>query len=182
MLSKQDYKLIYDKYNKSVFNLALSYCQNNNDAQDITQDVFIKIYQKYHQFNPQLSTLKTWIYRLAINQSLDFLKAKKTVKRFGFLISLFKNEADHEKEEIEISDFNHPGILLEHKEELKILFSHINSLPPNQKTALILNKIENRSQKEVAEIMQMSVKAIESLINRAKQNLQRKISITPKDI
>lgn len=174
MISQNDFKSIYDEYNKLVFNLALSYCQNKDDSQDITQEVFVKIYQKHHQFNPELSSLKTWIYRLTINQSLDFLKAKKTAKRFGFIISIFKDEP--EDQEIQISDFNHPGILLEHKEELQILFSHINSLPPNQKTALILNKIENRSQKEVAEIMEMTVKAVESLITRAKKNLQKKFN------
>ncbi len=173
MITQQDFKQIYNEYNKLVFNLALSYCQNKDDAQDITQEVFVKIYQKHHHFNPTLSSLKTWIYRLTINQSLDFLKAKKTAKRFGFIISIFKEKADDQ--EIEISDFNHPGILLEHKEELQILFSHINRLPPNQKTALILNKIESRSQKEVAEIMQITVKAVESLITRAKINLQKKI-------
>jgi RNA polymerase sigma factor (sigma-70 family) len=86
-----------------VFNLALSYSQNKNDAQDITQEVFIKNHQKHNLFNPELSCLKTWIYRHAINQSLDFLKAKKTAKRFGFIISIFKDEPEHQ--EIEISDF-----------------------------------------------------------------------------
>ncbi|OAQ38252.1 hypothetical protein A5893_15780 [Pedobacter psychrophilus] len=174
MINQSDFKSIYDEYNKLVFNLALSYCQNKDDAQDITQEVFVKIYQKHRQFNPELSSLKTWIYRLTINQSLDFLKSKKTAKRFGFIISIFKDES--EDQEIQVTDFNHPGILLEHKEELQILFSNINRLPPNQKTALILNKIESRSQKEVAEIMQLSVKAVESLITRAKINLQKKIN------
>ncbi|MBK0382333.1 RNA polymerase sigma factor [Pedobacter sp. SD-b] len=172
MISQKDFKSIYDEYNKLVFNLALSYCQNKDDAQDISQEVFVKLYQKYQQFNPELSSLKTWVYRLTINQSLDFLKSKKTAKRFGFLVSIFKNES--REEEIQISDFQHPGIILENKEELQILFSHINSLPPNQKTAIILNKAENRSQKEVAEIMQTSIKAVESLITRAKKNMQKK--------
>ncbi len=174
MIGQNDFKSIYDEYNKLVFNLALSYCQNKNDAQDITQEVFVKLYQKYHQFNPELSSRKTWIYRLTINQSLDFLKAKRTAKRFGFIISIFNDEP--EAQEILISNFNHPGILLEHKEELQILFSHINQLPPNQKTALILNKIESRPQKEVAEIMEITVKAVESLITRAKINLQKKFN------
>ena len=67
-------------------------------------------------------------------------------------------------------------MLLEQKESLKILFGHINDLPSNQKTALILSKIEQQSQKEIAQIMNISSKAVESLIQRAKENLLKKIN------
>jgi RNA polymerase sigma-70 factor (ECF subfamily) len=73
-------------------------------------------------------------------------------------------------------NFNHPGILLEQKEALESLFQHINALPDNQKTALILSKLEQKSQKEVAEIMKLSTKAVESLLQRAKTNLAKKIN------
>ena len=72
-------------------------------------------------------------------------------------------------------EYNHPGILLEHKEGLDNLFKKINELPDNQKTALILHKIEQKSQAEVAEIMNTSPKAVESLIQRAKTNLSKRI-------
>lgn len=66
---------------------------------------------------------------------------------------------------------NHPGVLLEHKEELKIIFNAINSLKENQKTAIILHKIEKIPQAQIAEIMGISQKAVESLIQRAKSKL-----------
>jgi RNA polymerase sigma-70 factor (ECF subfamily) len=65
--------------------------------------------------------------------------------------------------------------LLEHKEALGKLFKVINELPNKQKTALILHKIEQKSQAEVAEIMNISLKAAESLIQRAKTNLSKKL-------
>jgi RNA polymerase sigma-70 factor (ECF subfamily) len=74
-----------------------------------------------------------------------------------------------------LKDFNHPGVAAESKQEMQELFRAIHSLPENQQTALILTRIEDRSQKEVAEIMNVSVKAVESLLQRAKQALIKKL-------
>ena len=71
--------------------------------------------------------------------------------------------------------FNHPGVQLEHKEALKNLFELINQLPEKQQTTLILIKIEQKSLVETANIMEISPKAVESLLHRAKVNLQKKL-------
>jgi RNA polymerase sigma-70 factor (ECF subfamily) len=155
-----------------VYNLALNYVQNVEDAEEITQDVFVSVYQSIHSFQEN-SSLSTWMYRITINKSLDFLKSKQRKKRFALLTSLFfdnSNDLKHNPPE-----FNHPGVLLEHKEALGKLFKVINELPNKQKTALILHKIEQKSQAEVAEIMNISPKAVESLIQRAKTNLSKKL-------
>ena len=65
-----------------MFNLCLHYTLNADDAQDITQEVFVKVYQRYHQYDTAGATLKTWICCMAINQRLDFLKSKRIKKRF----------------------------------------------------------------------------------------------------
>lgn len=152
-----------------VFNLALNYVQNYEDAQEITQDVFVSIHKSLPKFRHD-ANLSTWIYRITINRCLDHVKSKKRKKRFGFLIALFDNSENED-----IAHFNHPGVQLEHKENLIKLFKHINELPENQKTALLLSKTEQKSQAEVAEIMGISPKAAESLIQRAKTNLAAKL-------
>lgn len=164
---------IYDKHSKQVYNLALHYVQNTEDAEEITQDVFIAVHQSLHTFQEK-SQLGTWIYRITVNKSLDFIKARNRKKRFAFISSLFASDATSETHNK--PNFDHPGVLLEQKESLKILFGHINDLPSNQKTALILSKIEQQSQKEIAQIMNISSKAVESLIQRAKENLLKKIN------
>jgi RNA polymerase sigma-70 factor (ECF subfamily) len=151
-----------------VFNLALQYVQNMEDAEEITQDVFVKVFDNLNTFKKQ-SSLKTWIYRMAINQSLDFIKAKKAQKR-NFLSSILSINDSNFK--FQPSNFNHPGIELEQKEACQKIFEAINQLSDNQKTALILLKIENKSQAETAEIMNLKVKALESLFQRAKNNLE----------
>jgi len=158
-----------------VFNLALQYVQNYEDAQEIAQDVFLTVYQSISTFKEK-SKISTWIYRITINKSLDFIKAKQRKKRFGFLTSYFYENSNEIKHDI--PSFNHPGIQLENKESLVIIFQHINNLPANQKTALILSKIDHRTKAEIAEIMNISTKAVESLIQRAKTNLSKKLNLS----
>ena len=160
----------YENYSNLVYNLALQYVQNSEDAEEITQDVFLSIHQSLHTFN-QNAQLKTWIYRITINQSLDHIKAKKRKKRFAFITSLFHEDKSETKNIGH--NFNHPGVILEQKEAIENIFKQINDLPDNQKTALILSKLDQKSQKEVAEIMGLTPKAIESLLQRAKTNLAK---------
>lgn len=163
---------LYNEHKRLVYNLALQYVQNIEDAEEITQDVFVSVYEKMETFR-QESKYSTWLYRITINKSLDFIKAKKRQKRFSFFTSLFNQETGEVKHNV--SDFNHPGVLMEEKEQLKKLFTLINELPDNQKTALILMKIEEKTQIETAEIMNMTPKAVESLVQRAKTNLSKKL-------
>lgn len=162
---------LYERYKDMVFNLALNYVQNYEDAQEITQDVFVSVHGSLDSFRHK-SNISTWIYRIAINKSIDFIKAKKRKKRFGFITSLFDNESSSN----EVHHFDHPGVQLEQKEALTKIFKYINELPENQKTALLLSKTEQKSQAEVAEIMGISTKAAESLIQRAKTNLSTKLN------
>ncbi len=174
MTDEMQFESLYNEYKNLVYNMCLHYVLNAEDAQDVTQEVFVKVYQRYGRYDQSLSSLKTWICRIAINQSLDYLKSKKTKKRFGFLTSLFHPETE---EPIELpQSIDHPGIQAEDKEALEKLLQIIYTLPGNQKTVIILSKIEDRSQKEVAEIMNISAKAVESLIQRAKQNIQKKLT------
>ena len=159
---------IYSEYKKMVFNLTLQYVQNIEDAEEITQDVFVKIFDNLNTFKKQ-SSLKTWIYKITINQSLDYIKAKNSRKR-DFLSNIFSlNEV---KFQVEPSNFNHPGIELEQKEAYQKIFEAIHQLSDNQKTAIILLQIDDKSQAETAEIMNLNVKALESLFQRAKNNLE----------
>lgn len=168
-----NFKDLYDTHSKMVYNLALQYVQNEADAEDIVQEVFVKVHQHLPKFNPAAASVTTWIYRITINQSLDFLRAKQAKKRKGFLSSLFGGE-DNEPI-VEAAHFNHPGVLAEDKEALQRVFAAINQLPENQRTALILMRLEGKSQKETAEIMELSAKAVESLVQRARQALGKKL-------
>ena len=169
MISSIWLQSIYNEHNSMVYNLALNYLHNTQDAEETTQDVFIKVHQRYENFNHS-SSLKTWIYRITINHCLDVIKARKRFKRFGFLIEILPDS--HFKGTVE---FNHPGIELEQKEATQNIMNKIAQLPQKQQTALILKSIEGLSQKEISVIMEISEKAIESLLSRARSSLKEKL-------
>jgi RNA polymerase sigma-70 factor (ECF subfamily) len=162
---------IYDQYKIFVFNLALHYLQNIEDAEELTQDVFVQLYKSLEFFN-QKSALKTWIYRITINKSLDFIRHKQSAKRFF----IFGKKSENELELNNFSTFEHPGIVLEKQEDAAILFKVINELSENQKTAFILSKLDGLSNPEISEVMKVSISSVESLIFRAKAALKEKLS------
>jgi len=164
------FQQLYTEYSNLSYNLALNYLQNKEDAEEVVQDVFLSIHQNLSKFEKQ-STYSTWIYRITTNKCLDFIKAQKRKKRFAYIQSIYKEDTIEIRHES--NEFNHPGIVLEQKESLKRIFDAINTLKTNQKTAIILHKIEHLSQQEIAEIMEISPKAVESLIQRAKKNLNK---------
>ena len=170
MERQSHFEKLYHEYKTLVFNVALQYLQNLEDAEEITQDVFVKVYHSLENFN-QKSSYKTWIYRIAINQCLDCIKKKQSQKRFF----IFGKKSDNEKEFLNTSTFEHPGILMENQEDAKILFEIINTLTENQKTAFLLSKLDGLNNPEIAEIMQVSVSSVESLIFRAKATLQERL-------
>ncbi len=155
-------------YNSKVYNTALSYLHCPEESKEITQDVFLTIFKKADSFKGN-SKVSTWIYRITINKALNQIEKYK--RRPSSDIPL----KDHYR-----IDFEHPGVLLEHKENSKYLFAVIDTLVETQKTAFILSYIENLPRQEVANIMNTSLKSVESLLQRAKTNLKKKlISIYP---
>lgn len=160
---------IYKAHKDLVYNLSLNYLQNIEDAEECTQDVFLKIHTKIDLFRGDASH-KTWVYRITINTCLDYIRKRNQKKSWwNKITNLFEENGDPIKK----SEINHPGIKLEQKEATEFIFLCINELPENQKTVLILSKLEYRSQKEIAEIMDKGEKAVESLLSRAKKNLEK---------
>jgi RNA polymerase sigma factor (sigma-70 family) len=171
MVQHYNFNQLYFEYRALVYSLALHYVQSVEDAEEITQDVFVKVYQSIHTFKNN-ATVKTWIYRITVNASLDFITKKKSKKRFF----IFGKKEVSDREYTSATNFQHPGIALENKEQSAILFSVINLLPENQKTAFLLSKVEGLGNPEISEIMQMSVGAVESLLVRAKKTLKEKLA------
>lgn len=161
---KVAFQKLYNAFSTKVYNTALSYVQQTQDAEEIAQDVFVSIFQKAGMFKGN-SSLSTWIYRITVNTSLNHLKKKKRHAVF-----------DSELPAIDPPDFDHPGVLFENKEKARLLFKTIATLNEKQKSAFILSFIEDLPRQEVANIMEISLKAVESLLQRAKQNLRKKLA------
>lgn len=152
-----------------TYNVVLSYVQSHEDAEEIIQDTILAAINGISGFKSN-ANIKTWVYRIAINKSKDVLKFRSRKKRIGKVISLSKNDA--EVRAFEPKNFIHPGVELESKEQMDMLFGAINKLPAKQKEALIMAKLERMPVKEIASLMDTSPKAVESLLSRAKTNLK----------
>ncbi|MEY4930214.1 MAG: hypothetical protein RI909_938 [Bacteroidota bacterium] len=168
------FKILFEEFKLKVFNTCLSYLQHAEEAEEVAQDVFVEIYRSINQYKAE-ATLSTWMYRISVNKCLDFLRHRKRKKRSGLLISLFKKEST--ELQIDTPHFHHPGVILENKEKAALLFKVIDKLPDQQKTAFILSQIEDLPQKEIAAVMKLSEKAVESLLQRAKTNLRKDLEI-----
>lgn len=112
MAQYYNFNQLYFEYRALVYSLALHYVQNVEDAEEITQDVFVKVYQSIHTFKNNAS-VKTWIYRITVNASLDFITKKKSKKRFF----IFGKKEVTDSVYTAVSHFEHPGVTLENKEQ-----------------------------------------------------------------
>jgi RNA polymerase sigma-70 factor (ECF subfamily) len=172
------FRTLVERYQDLVYNTALGVVQNDTDAEDVAQEVFIQVYRSIGSFKSE-AKLSTWIYRITTTRALDLLRARKSKKRFGLLKRLWETPEESPVENIQ--DFNHPGVSLERKEQAAQLMAAIAQLPENQKVAFVLHKLEGLSYLEIAEVMGNTLPAIESLMHRARLNLrkilEKKISI-----
>src|ERR1700753_384534 len=140
------FNTVVNTYKKMVYNTVLGFVQDTGHAEDITQEVFIKVYENIGRFKQQ-SKLGTWIYRISITQAIDFTRRRSRRKKAGFILSLFGGREDLPSEP---ADFVHPGVLAENRERSAILFKAINQLPENQRTAFLLQKTQDCSPQQIA--------------------------------
>ena len=169
------FRQLVGQFQDKVFNTALGFLQNQADAEDLAQEVFIQVYRSITTFKGNAS-LSTWIYRITVTKSLDLLRSRKRKKRFGFMSSLLGKD---NRILYDPADPVHPGIQQDRKEEAAILFRLVDTLPKSQRIAFLLNKIEELSYREIAQILNTTESAIDSLLQRAKQNLRKKIKNLP---
>jgi RNA polymerase sigma factor (sigma-70 family) len=168
---QQAFKSVVDLYQDMVYNTIISIVQNETDAEDITQEVFVQVYQSVSSFKGE-SKFSTWLYRISITKALDNEKRKRRKKRFAFVQRLFGENGEEQYHPVE---FNHPGVILDNKEKAGELFKALQKIPDSQRIAFTLSKIEGLSNNEIAEIMNTSFYAVESLLARAKTNLKKEL-------
>lgn len=170
---EEAFKIIFDENKKKVINACYRLVYDKDAAEDLTQEVFVKVFTSINQFKGN-SKLSTWIYRIAITKSLDYLRAQKRKKRFSFI----RTDTYGEEFQLEIKtpESQSPAQIAELKERSKLLKEALDTLAENQRVAISLSKYEGMSTKEIAEILETTIPAVESLIHRAKRNLEKKLS------
>ncbi len=158
------FKIVVDRNAAMIFRVIMNFGVSREDAEDLSQEVFLDAFRNIRKFRND-AEISTWLYRIAINKSINFVKKNKNLKH-----------AKSRLDDIKAVDNNWPVESSEEhfvtNEQKNLLYNSIEKLSENQRIAFTLNKLDELSYKEISEIMNISVSAVESLIHRAKSTLQ----------
>ncbi|MCL4392817.1 RNA polymerase sigma factor [Patescibacteria group bacterium] len=149
---------LVDRYKDKIFNFTVRYLSSREDSEDITEDIFVKVYFKIDKFDQNKGSFKTWLYRIARNTIYNKLKEKKITKIS--YVDIYTNELDE-------------NINIENDE---IVQSAINKLKKEQKTIILLYYIEGLKYREIAEILNIPENTVKTKIRRAKEILKNELS------
>jgi RNA polymerase sigma-70 factor, ECF subfamily len=161
------------QYDRQIFRVAQHITQNREDAEDITQDVFMKAYGKLDQFQGN-SKFSTWLTRIAVNESLMRLRKRKTSRTVSMDQEVQTEEGSIPRD---FADWTpNPEQQYGSSELSDILQRTIAGLPPGFRTVFTLRDIENLSTEETAEALGLSVPAVKSRLLRARLQLRERLS------
>ncbi|MBC7185770.1 MAG: sigma-70 family RNA polymerase sigma factor [Calditrichaeota bacterium] len=161
------------RYQDKVMATCVRMLGNHADAEDAAQEVFVKVYDALPRFDPR-AKFSTWLYRISMNHCLNVLRARK-VRRF-FSLQRTEPEADGYLPPAQRDPGPGPDGAVEQEERGRALWKAIDSLPESQKVATVLARFGNLSYAEIAEVMETTVSAVESILHRAKRRLYRELS------
>jgi RNA polymerase sigma-70 factor (ECF subfamily) len=160
-LKKIKYRLIFNKYKNSVYNFALSITQSSFDADDISQEIWIKYWENFEEID--YSKSKAWIYRSVHNKCIDLIRQRKNQVRIS----------DEELFAIEDTRVeNNPIEIDENRIISEIITKSLSKLPEKQKSIFQMYEIENFKYNEISEMLDLPINSVKVYLMRARQNLQ----------
>ena len=171
--NEDSFRYLVDQYQVKVIRTCKGFVHSLADAEDIAQDVFIEVYESAGKFRGN-SELSTWIYRIAVNKSLNFLRSSRRRKVLSIFDTLLSNDGSQVPEPSSGYEMS-PDNQIQNEEQSRAINEAMEALPTKQRTAFVLSKYDDLSYKEIAVIMETSVSSVESLIFRAKGNLQKRL-------
>lgn len=176
------FELLVEQYQEMIGNVCMGFVQNQAEAEELTQDVFVEVFKSISKFKKS-SKLSTWLYRIAVNKSINMVNHKKRKRQiqtvsmfFGWNSGGKATESDEKERDYEDRRSRNVEAEMEQQEVKKALEQALHKLPEAQRTAFVLRKYKELSYQEMAEIMEVSVPAIESLIHRASKNMKKHLT------
>jgi len=153
------------KHTRGVLNLVYRYLGDASRAEDVSQDIFVKVYRARMKYEPK-AKFSTWLYRIAVNHCLNEIRARKSQPSLAAPINDLLEEPEGEN----------PDARMSRSELQQAVKAAIDALPENQRMAVILARYEDMSYDEIADTMGMSLEAVKSVLFRAKENLKQALS------
>lgn len=159
---------IVKKYEKKVYNLALRYLKNRDDALDLSQEVFIQVYNNLAQFRGD-SQFSTWIYRVTYNKCVDMLRKTQKLRRNVVMSTDDENFFETRDRRASIEE-NYEG-----RETLVTVMKIIDTLPSEQRDVVILRYIKDLSYSQIADVLEIAEGTVKSRLNRARLKIKEQL-------
>lgn len=160
--TEKDFRTIIEEHKDMVFNISYRYTGNYDSAQDLSQEIFLRVWRYINNFRGD-SSLKTWIYRIAYTTSINYAKKHSKLRAENeMIIGTMKSHDD-------------PHRNIVNKNIMQDIEKSVASLPNRQKMVFILKQYEGKSYREIGEIMNITEKAVENLLYRARLTLQEQL-------
>jgi len=169
---QEAFEILVNRHQTSVLNLIYRFIGDRTQAKDLAQEVFLRIWQAAKSYEPK-AKFTTWIYRITANLCFNELKSSRRKKWLQFF--RFGEDQENTIEEVIVDPSPSPEDLLLSREQSRRITEALQSLPDNQRMALVLKRYDGLSYQEIAQIIGCSVSAVDSLIVRAKRTLQEKL-------
>ena len=168
MLETLGYKALVNRYKNKIFSYALYMVKNRMDAEDISQEVLIRLWKNMGKFN--LPSAGSWIMRTTHNLCIDYLRREQKANKRSIFI-----DKDFEERVADSNKLNQPEVTtLQNITEEKIKTA-VQKLPENLKSVFVLYEIEGFKYKEISGVLDMPINSVKVYILRARKKLQEEL-------
>ena len=170
----QAFEILVRRHQRHILNLIYRSIGDRIHAEDVAQEVFLRVWRAAVEYKPK-AKFTTWAYRIAVNLCLDTIKSAHCKQPFVRLYAGAENPDENDGVLNECDGGPSPEELLIDAEESGRIFAALQSLPTNQRLAVVLKKFDGLSYDEISHILGCSISAVESLLVRAKKTLHEKL-------
>jgi RNA polymerase sigma-70 factor (ECF subfamily) len=168
------FAVLVDRHRAAIVNLTYRYLGNRADAEDLAQDVFLRVHRARGSYRPE-AKFTTWLYRIAVNACLNEVRNRKSRPTFGAASLDGGHDPDRAPAAVTDPRAEAPLEAAERAELHEHVRAAVDALPERQRLALLLNKFHGLGYEELARAMEMTVPAVKSLLVRARENVRQRI-------
>jgi len=169
---------LLEKHYGRVLGLAARYLGSREEADDLAQEVFLKVYRARHRYRPE-ARFSTWLYRITVNLSLNWIRARKTRRQVNLGALATESDGDAPGDAAaRIADEASP-LPLDRLSDLEVhalVRRCLMELPERQRLVVVLFRYEGKGYQEISEILELSVTAVKSLLFRAREALRERLA------
>lgn len=165
---------LFSRHTRRIVNFAYRFVRNREIAEDLAQEIFIKVYENAAGYQAR-ARFTSWLYKIATNVCLNEIRKPQFKVQHTTLTDPRFDEGDDRGLRMELGTTMGPDTFLERQAIARILKAALEKIPEKQRIAFILNKYQELSYSEVADILDISEKAVKSLIHRAKEALAERL-------